>query len=104
MLAELKMAKEIAVDLEHHDSRSYIGLTSLMQISTRDKDWIVDTLKPWREDLQILNEVFADPKVLKVTQPEFQRVDNANWSGFPRRIYGYHLAAERPRLIHCRTF
>jgi len=66
MLQELKAAKEIAVDLEHHDTHSYIGLTSLMQISTRDKDWVVDTLKPWREELQILNEVFADPTILKV--------------------------------------
>ncbi|KAI9682729.1 MAG: exosome nuclease subunit [Trizodia sp. TS-e1964] len=66
MLDELKTAKEIAVDLEHHDARSYIGLVSLMQISTRNKDWIVDTLVPWRQDLQILNEVFADPGILKV--------------------------------------
>ena len=66
MLQELKTANEIAVDLEHHDKHSYLGLTSLMQISTRHKDWIVDTLKPWREDLQVLNEVFADPNILKV--------------------------------------
>ncbi len=67
MLEELRSAKEIAVDLEHHDTHSYVGLVSLMQISTRDKDWIVDTLKPWREDLQILNEVFADPNIIKVS-------------------------------------
>ena len=67
MLQELRMAKEIAVDLEHHDEHSYIGIVSLMQISTRDKDWVVDTLKPWRRELQILNEVFADPKILKVS-------------------------------------
>ena len=66
MLTELKKAKDIAVDLEHHDTRSYVGLVSLMQISTRDKDWIVDTLKPWRQALQVLNEVFADPKIVKV--------------------------------------
>ena len=66
MLRELKKADEIAVDLEHNDKNSYIGLVSLMQISTRDKDWVVDTLKPWRENLQILNEVFADPKIVKV--------------------------------------
>ena len=68
MLHELKAAKEIAVDLEHHDTHSYVGLTSLMQISTRDNDWVVDTLKPWREELQILNEVFADPKIVKVSK------------------------------------
>lgn len=67
MLEELKLAREIAVDLEHHDDHSYIGLVSLMQISTRDKDWVVDTLKPWREKLQVLNEVFTDPKILKVS-------------------------------------
>lgn len=66
MLKKLKLATEIAVDLEHHDEHSYIGLVSLMQISTRENDWIVDTLKPWREDLQILNEVFADPNIVKV--------------------------------------
>ena len=66
MLADLKSAKEIAIDLEHHDTHSYIGLVSLMQISTREKDWVVDTLKPWREELQMLNEVFTDPAILKV--------------------------------------
>lgn len=67
MLQDLRQAKEIAVDLEHHDVHSYVGLVCLMQISTRDKDWIVDTLKPWREDLQVLNEVFANPKIVKVS-------------------------------------
>jgi len=66
MLEELKGAKEIAVDLEHHDFRTYIGLVSLLQISTREKDWVVDTLKPWRHKLQVLNEVFADPTIIKV--------------------------------------
>ncbi|KAL6236871.1 hypothetical protein BDW75DRAFT_205522 [Aspergillus navahoensis] len=66
MLAELKSAREIAIDLEHHDVHSYHGLVSLMQISTRNKDWVVDTLKPWREELQMLNEVFADPNILKL--------------------------------------
>ncbi|KAL1884109.1 hypothetical protein VTK73DRAFT_6778 [Phialemonium thermophilum] len=66
MLSELKKANEIAVDLEHHDYRTYAGLLSLMQISTREKDWIVDTLVPWRHKLEVLNEVFADPSIVKV--------------------------------------
>ncbi|KAK6842859.1 hypothetical protein PG987_003719 [Apiospora arundinis] len=66
MLAELKRADVIAIDTEHHDFRTYYGLLSLMQISTREKDWIVDTLQPWRHKLEILNEVFADPKIVKV--------------------------------------
>lgn len=67
MVEELKKATVIAVDLEHHDYRSYRGLLSLMQISTREKDWIVDTLVPWRHKLEVLNEVFADPKIVKVS-------------------------------------
>jgi len=67
MLEELRNATEIAIDLEHHDIHSYIGIVSLMQISTRDHDWIVDTLKPWRRKLAILNEVFANPNILKVS-------------------------------------
>ncbi|KAF1839764.1 hypothetical protein BDW02DRAFT_563815 [Decorospora gaudefroyi] len=74
MLSELKTAKEIAIDLEHHDNRSYIGLVSLMQISTRDKDWIVDTLKPWRRKLECLNQVFADPSILKVLHGAFMDI------------------------------
>lgn len=72
MLAELKTAKEIAVDLEHHDARTYIGIVCLMQVSTRNRDWIVDTLKPWRRRLECLNEVFTDPSILKVRKHAFQ--------------------------------
>lgn len=74
MLKELKNAKEIAIDLEHHDSRTYIGIVSLMQISTRHQDWIVDTLKPWRRKLQCLNEVFADPSIVKVLHGAFMDI------------------------------
>lgn len=74
MLEELKQAEEIAVDLEHHDTRSYHGLLSLMQISTREKDWVIDTLRPWRHKLEVLNEVFADPKILKVFHGAFMDI------------------------------
>lgn len=74
MLEELKQAKEVAIDLEHHDNRSYIGIVSLMQISTRDKDWIVDTLRPWRRRLQCLNEVFTDPNILKILHGAYMDV------------------------------
>ena len=65
MLNDLKQASDIAVDLEHHDYRSYHGFVCLMQISTRKQDWIVDTLE-LREELIALNEVFTDPKIVKV--------------------------------------
>lgn len=65
MLAKLRQAKEIAVDLEHHSYRSYAGFVCLMQLSTRQEDWIVDTLV-LREELVELNEVFTDPEIVKV--------------------------------------
>ncbi|KAK3116971.1 exosome nuclease subunit [Teratosphaeriaceae sp. CCFEE 6253] len=74
MLSELKQATELAIDLEHHDHRSYIGVVSLMQISTRNKDWIVDTLQPWRRKLSCLNEVFANPNIVKVLHGAYMDV------------------------------
>jgi exosome complex exonuclease RRP6 len=68
MLNELKNATEIAVDLEHHDYRSYHGFICLMQISTRQQDWIVDTLE-LREELVALNQVFTNPNIVKVPSP-----------------------------------
>lgn len=94
MLEELKLAREIAVDLEHHDEHTYIGLVSLMQISTRDKDWIVDTLKPWRQRLQLLNEVFADPTILKVSSDVKCPVYSDHEAGLSRCTNGHDMAAE----------
>ncbi|XP_074501251.1 exosome complex component 10 [Sebastes fasciatus] len=56
---------EFAVDLEHHSYRSFLGLTSLMQISTREEDFIIDTIE-LRSELYILNEAFTDPAIVKV--------------------------------------
>lgn len=106
MLRELKEAKEIAIDLEHHDTRSYIGMVCLMQISTRNKDWIVDTLKPWRRKLEMLNEVFADPKILKVTQnlALIEHLLSARIAGTSRCPHGCGLATKRFRALLGGTF
>ncbi|CAO2590030.1 Exosome component 10 [Lemmus lemmus] len=57
--------QEFAVDLEHHSYRSFLGLTCLMQISTRTEDFIIDTLE-LRSDMYILNESLTDPAIVKV--------------------------------------
>ncbi|KAG7258399.1 hypothetical protein CRUP_028440, partial [Coryphaenoides rupestris] len=56
---------EFAVDLEHHSYRTFQGLTCLMQISTREQDYIIDTLE-LRSELYLLNEVFTNPAIVKV--------------------------------------
>lgn len=65
LLQELCEATEIAVDLEAHDHRTFQGFTCLMQISTRANDYLIDTLK-LRGELQCLNKVFTDPRIIKV--------------------------------------
>ncbi|KAL9970036.1 hypothetical protein ACROYT_G022346 [Oculina patagonica] len=61
----LSAVTEFAVDLEHHSYRSFQGFCCLMQISTRDQDYLIDTLE-LRNELQILNDSFTNPKILKV--------------------------------------
>ncbi|QPG74893.1 hypothetical protein FOA43_002230 [Brettanomyces nanus] len=73
LLTELVKCKVIGVDLEHHDYRTYHGLTSLMQISTdTKKDYLIDPLSPaLKPCLNRLNVVFADPKIIKVFHGAF---------------------------------
>jgi exosome complex exonuclease RRP6 len=65
MLNKLRTAKEIAVDLEYHSYRSYSGFLCLVQISTREEDFVVDAIA-LRDELEVLNEVFTDSKIVKV--------------------------------------
>jgi len=62
---KLEQVEEIAIDLEHHSYRSFMGFVCLMQISTRQEDFLIDTLK-LRSQLQILNSSFTNPKIAKV--------------------------------------
>ncbi|KAG8907725.1 exosome nuclease subunit [Tulasnella sp. 403] len=109
LLTKLKAATEIAVDLEHHDYRTYAGLVCLMQISTREEDFVVDTLAV-RNELEILNEVFTDPAITKVFHGAdrdiqwlqrdfnlyivnmFDTYHAAMELGFPKRSLAYLLA------------
>ena len=65
LIEDLKRYKEIAVDLEHHSYRSFQGITCLMQISTGDTDYLIDTLS-LRSELHELNEIFTKSTILKV--------------------------------------
>ncbi|XP_016976066.1 exosome component 10 [Drosophila rhopaloa] len=64
-LEELRQATEIAIDVEHHSYRTFMGITCLVQMSTRSKDYIFDTLT-LRDDMHVLNLVLTDPKKLKI--------------------------------------
>jgi exosome complex exonuclease RRP6 len=64
LIGKLRRAKEIALDLEYHSYRTYNGFVCLMQISTREEDWIVDPFE-LRDELEDLNEVFTNPNIVK---------------------------------------
>ncbi|KAF9425478.1 exosome nuclease subunit [Podila epigama] len=65
MCKTLEMQREIAVDLEHHNYRSFQGFVCLMQVSTRDQDFLIDTLE-LRGHLHLLNQSFTDPNIVKI--------------------------------------
>src|SRR5690606_39095909 len=61
----LETCTEFAVDLEHHDYRSFQGFVCLMQVSTRKEDFLIDTLA-LRAHMPLLAPVFANPAIVKV--------------------------------------
>lgn len=64
MVDHLKTQELVAIDVEHHSMRTYYGITCLVQVSSRDQDYIIDTIA--LRDLEIFNEVLTDPKIVKV--------------------------------------
>ncbi|CAD8200424.1 unnamed protein product [Paramecium pentaurelia] len=63
---------EIAVDLEHNHQISYLGITCLIQLSTRTQDYIIDPFPLWKQIGDMLSVVFTNPKIIKV----FHGADN----------------------------
>ncbi|XP_077243658.1 polynucleotidyl transferase, ribonuclease H fold protein with HRDC domain-containing protein isoform X2 [Tasmannia lanceolata] len=71
-LAEI-LSKELvfAVDTEQHSLRSFLGFTSLVQISTPKEDYLLDTIA-LHDEMGILRPTFANPSICKV----FHGADN----------------------------
>jgi len=65
MIEELSKFQEVAIDLEHHEKSSYQGFTCLIQLSSREKDYIIDPF-PLFHSLEILNEITCNPNIIKV--------------------------------------
>lgn len=67
LYTDLQGVAEMALDLEHHDYRTYAGLTCLIQLSIPGKDYVIDALQPAvRSKLYKLNKWTADATVVKV--------------------------------------
>ncbi|KAJ0259900.1 Protein RRP6-like 3 [Hirschfeldia incana] len=71
-LAEtLEKEKVFGVDTEQHSLRSFLGFTGLIQISTQEEDFLVDTIA-LHDVMSILRPVFSNPDICKV----FHGADN----------------------------
>ncbi len=60
----LSKSKVLGVDTESNTFYSYNGRICLLQVSTGKKDVLIDTLE--LDDFECLEEIFADPGVIKV--------------------------------------
>jgi exosome complex exonuclease RRP6 len=99
---ELSKYDEIAVDLEHHSKESYLGITCLIQISTRDTDYILDAIK-LRSCLNKLNIVFTNPNILKV----FHGADyDINWLQRDFGVYVVNMfdTGRASRILHYESY
>ena len=74
-----------------------------MQISTRTQDWIVDCLDPdIRVELECLNEVFANPTIVKVRCIHvFLGHPFSHYTGIPWCREGHCVATARLQLVRC---
>lgn len=66
MIEDVMRSGEMAIDLEHHDVRSYRGFTCLIQVSTRSTDYVVDPFPLFHVLGDRLNRVTTDPRIRKV--------------------------------------
>jgi len=65
MLLQLNHTREFAVDLEHHSYRSFKGIVCIVQISTRERDYVIDSIA-LKEEMHRMNEVCTDTSIVKV--------------------------------------
>jgi exosome complex exonuclease RRP6 len=62
---DLDSSSIIAIDLEHHAQRSFLGIVCLMQLSTPTCDYIIDTLE-LHDCMHVLQPAFTNPGIVKV--------------------------------------
>lgn len=84
LIGELERVEHIAIDTESNSFYAYYERVCLIQISTVEKDYIIDPLVV--EDIQPLKEVFLDPGIEKI----FHAASN-DITGL-RRDFGFEVA------------
>ncbi|CAI5478797.1 unnamed protein product [Closterium sp. Yama58-4] len=72
MAEEIQGEREVAVDLENHNYRSFQGFLCVLQLSTRRKDYVVDAISLRAHIGHLLGPMFADTRIVKVRPREPQ--------------------------------
>ena len=95
MIKELQEEVIIGMDVEHHNYRTYLGITCLIQISSSSKDYLVDPFPLW-SDLPLLNEITANPKIVKVLHGCDSDIDwlQRDFSLYLRNVFDTHQAGK----------
>lgn len=88
--SEWETAPAIGVDIESNSFFAYRERTCLLQVSTRDADWILD---PFAVDLTPLASVFANPAIEKVLHASELDVVSL------RRDYGFRIEGLYDTLV-----
>ena len=91
MIKELSAEPIIGVDVEHHNYRTYLGITCLIQISSVAKDYLVDPFPLWAA-LPALNEITANPRIVKVLHGCDSDIDwlQRDFSLYLRNVFDTH--------------
>ncbi|CAL8075460.1 unnamed protein product [Orchesella dallaii] len=65
MLNALKEQTEFTLDLEANDDHSYLGMTVLIQVGTKDIDYLIDCFPVTNLLLTQFKSILEDPRILK---------------------------------------
>ena len=104
MVSELHGVNVLGVDLEYHVFSHKRGCLCLVQISTGDKDYIIDALSNREEVGIVVKEIMEDPEVVKIlhgADSDMMWLQN-DFDAHPVRIFdtgrAYKIANSDPQL------
>ena len=97
MVVKLKNVKEMGIVLKRESYRSFHGKSCFFQISTRDEEFIVDTLKLKSEVLFALYDIFTDVNILKVM---WDAKTQLKWM---QRDFGLYIVNMFDLFVACRA-
>ena len=86
MVVELAKEKELGLSLQYESQTHFRPVCSIMNISTRTHDYIID-VSILGDELKVLNPVLSDEKVLKVMYKKLKDMETLQhtlglWVGY----------------------